>query len=210
MDNYDIFRDTLETFCDGCYRVSAHHLMRCSSGNVSVRMSDEEHMLISASGSWLDGIEPEQVTLCRIIDGAVVEGPKPSVESVFHAGILAARPDVNVVLHFQTPFATTLATRAPIHREYFVIPEIPVNIGPIGIVDFIPPGTDALARAVVSEMKTHNLVQLANHGQVTCGQDFKDVILKAVFFELACELIVRNGDQTRYLTDTEVETIIHG
>ena len=42
-------------------------------------------------------------------DGTIIDGAKPTVEIAFHAGIMRARPDVSVVMHFQTPCATTLA-----------------------------------------------------------------------------------------------------
>jgi ribulose-5-phosphate 4-epimerase/fuculose-1-phosphate aldolase len=52
-----------------------------------------------------------------------------------------------------------------------------------------------LAKAVTAAMRTHNLVQLRNHGQVTAAADFRHAIQNAVFFELACEIILRGGAQ---------------
>ena len=39
------------------------------------------------------------------------------------------------------------------------------------------------------------MVMLRNHGQVTAGRDFNDTIQKAVFFELACDIIIRAGEK---------------
>ena len=35
---------------------------------------------------------------------------------------------------------------------------------------------------------------LRNHGFVTVGTDFNDAIQKGMFFELACDVILRGGD----------------
>ena len=99
---------------------------------------------------------------------------KPSVEIRFHAGILRTRPDVNVVMHFQTPFAATVACRRRRMPNFFVIPEIPYYIGDIVAVPYHAPGTQDLA---------------------------------AVFFELACEIIVRNGGRAQPLSADAVRQL---
>lgn len=178
---------------EACRDAGQRGLMRCSSGNMSLRV-DAEHMLITTSRSWLERLTAEDVTLCRIADGVPLDGRRASVETGFHAGILRTRPDVNVVLHFQTPFATTLACRPMERVNFFVIPEIPVYIGPIGLVPYISPGSPELAKAVVAAMRDHDLAMLANHGQVTVAADFDHALQNASFFELACEIIVRGGE----------------
>ncbi|NLF32774.1 MAG: class II aldolase/adducin family protein [Planctomycetes bacterium] len=196
----------VEQFVRACRRIASAGLVRCSSGNLSWRAGDGL-MLISASRSWLAAMNEEFVTTCRIADGARVDGPRPSVETVFHAGILRERPEVAVVLHFQTPFATTLACCRPAEVNYDVIPEIPVYIGPIGQVPYLPPGSPELAEAVIAVMRSHNLAIMANHGQVVAGTSYDDAIEKAVFFELACEIIVRGGPDVRPLAGDETERL---
>jgi ribulose-5-phosphate 4-epimerase/fuculose-1-phosphate aldolase len=187
-------RQKLMKFAENCRRIADCGLVRCSSGNVSWRI-DRTHMLIKSSRAWLSEMSAADVAICRIADGVCLNGRKPSAEVGFHAGILRTRPDVNVVLHFQTPCATTLGCLKRRKVNYFVIPEIPFYIGPVAEVPFLLPGTGALAKAVTAAMRTHNLVQLRNHGQVTAAADFRHAIQNAVFFELACEIILRGGAQ---------------
>ncbi len=113
----------------------------------------------------------------------------------FHAGILRSRPEVNVVLHFQTPFATALASRGAENVNYFVIPEVPFYIGPVARVLYSQPGSEDLANAVTDAMRTHDMVTIVNHGQVTAADNFAHAIQNASFFELACEIIVHGGDE---------------
>lgn len=202
----EISEQQLDEFVAGCRRVAAHGLVRCSSGNVSWRVT-EQLLLITTTRSWLPDLTRDDVAICQIADGRVLNGKKPSVELGFHAGILRNRADVNVVLHCQTPCATTLACLPTPDDAYNVIPEIPFYIGPVKTVAFLLPGSDALAQTVTIAMQEHDLIQLRNHGQVTVGKDFRHAIQNAMFFELACEIILRAGDRLVPLTKMDVRNV---
>jgi ribulose-5-phosphate 4-epimerase/fuculose-1-phosphate aldolase len=186
------------TFIAACHRAAREHdLMRCSSGNISSRV-DSERMLVTGTRTWLGTLRKNQVAVVRIRDGALLSGCKPSAETPFHAGVLRVRTDVNVVLHFQTPFATMLACCDGAEKtNFFLIPEIPYYIGEIAFVPFLQPGSEALGNAVTDSLRTHDMVVLRNHGAVTVGKTFDDAIQKAVFFELACQIVVQAGEKLR-------------
>ena len=184
-----------------CARKAAEAgLLSCSSGNLSLRLpvsegthgslqSQDNHdgqdisrnpqstlpeapsglALLSATGSWLEELREEQVALCRISDGQCLNGVQPTMEAGFHLGVLRRRPEINCVLHFQSPL--------------YVGREVPV-------VPFLPPGSDELAAAVTDALSAHDIVLMSNHGQVACGPDFPDTFRRAVFFEMACRIIV--------------------
>ena len=194
----------LDEFVTACHRVASHGLVRSSSGNLSWRVS-EEHMLITATRSWMGELSREQIAICRISDGAVLNGKKPSAENGFHFGILREHHDVNVVLHFQSPFATAVACSKSDTKDFFVIPEIPYYLGQVAIVPYLNPGSNELAREVISAMKEHDLAILKNHGQITVGKNFDEVIQKATFFELACEVILHAGNQIQFLSQSAID-----
>ena len=133
-------------------------------------------MLVTRTRSWLGRLTADDVAVCAIEDGASLNGVKPTVEVRFHAGILRARPEVNVVLHYQSPCATTLACQKRKRANYSVIPEIPFYIGPVGHVPYLPPGSPELADAVTEAMAEHDLAIMANHGQVTVARDFDHAV----------------------------------
>jgi ribulose-5-phosphate 4-epimerase/fuculose-1-phosphate aldolase len=188
----EVSPDQLDRFVEACRDVAQRGLVHCSCGNLSMRV-DDERFLITSTGSWMERMTPEQVTLCRTQDGAILAGGKPSSEVGFHAGVLRRRPEMAVVLHFQTPCATALACCKPDGVDYAVIPEIPYYVGSVGRVPFIMPGTDALAKAVTDAMRTNDMVLMANHGQVTVGRDYDQVVQNAEFFELACQILLIGG-----------------
>jgi ribulose-5-phosphate 4-epimerase/fuculose-1-phosphate aldolase len=189
----------VKTFVEACHRAAAHGLIRCSSGNLSWRL-DDSRFLVTASGSWMESLTPDQVSVCCTADGSLLEGRPASVETGFHAGILRSRSDIDVVLHFQSSCATTLGcTSAAADINYAVIPEIPVYIGAIATVPYLLPGSPGLATAVVEAMQDHDLAVLCNHGHVTVARDLDTAIQNAVFFELACHIILHGGDNTEPL-----------
>lgn len=179
----------LEEFVSACHKAAEYGLVKCSSGNMSWRVGDSL-ALLSASKSWLAEISQDQVSVCEIQSGQCVNGVNPTCESVFHLGILERRPEHNVVLHFQSPCATAVACGDPDRYDFNVIIEVPVYIGKPAVVNYYPPGSKQLAQAAIEVMKDHDMAILKNHGLVTLGRDFDDAIQKAVFFELACRIIL--------------------
>jgi ribulose-5-phosphate 4-epimerase/fuculose-1-phosphate aldolase len=194
-------------FTEACREAAAHGLMRCSSGNMSWRV-DEKRMLVTATRSWMSRLSPEDVVISAIEDGAVLSGKAPTAEVTLHAGILRVRPDVNVVMHFQTPYATALACRPDDDINYFVIPEIPFYIGPVAKVPYYSPGSEVLAKAVSDAIGNHDMVLMANHGQVTVARDFDHAIQNAEFFELACEIILHGGEDVVPIAEEAVSDLL--
>lgn len=198
--------ESIDTFVRACRTAAERNLMRCSSGNVSWRV-DAEHVLATATRSWAGRLTADDVVLLRLADGAVLNDRKPTVEVAFHLGILRGRPEMNAVMHFQSLFATTLACRQSDCIDYFVIPEIPFYIGPVGQVPYLTPGSQELADAVIAVMGDHDLAIMANHGQVTVASSLDQAIQNAEFFELACQIIVQNGAELRPLTEEAVRDL---
>jgi ribulose-5-phosphate 4-epimerase/fuculose-1-phosphate aldolase len=193
----------IDAFVAAAHKAGRYGLVTCSSGNLSWRVAADT-VLLSASRSWLAELTPEQVAVCELSSGALLNDAKPTCESVFHRGILNARPEVNVVLHFQSPFATAIACGDPAQYDYNIIIEVPAYLGPPAVVDYLPPGSRELADAVtaaftgsagVSPASTQMAI-LKNHGLVTVGKTFDDALQKAVFFELACRILLTNPDAT--------------
>lgn len=195
-----------DTFVEQAHRYGAEKLMLCSSGNLSWRIGDKA--LISGTGSWLPAISREKVSVCDIASGTPENGIKPSMESTFHLGIMRSRPDVNVVLHFQSEYATAVACMKNKPANFNVTAEIPVHVGKeIPVVPYYRPGSPELAAAVVEAMRDHNSVLLTNHGQVVCGKDFDQVFERASFFEMACRIIVQSGGDCSVLTPEQIEDL---
>lgn len=196
----------IEQYLAMAHRVGDAGLTICSSGNLSWRVGDEA--LVSGTGSWVPSLQREKVALCRVATGEVLNGVKPSMESGFHLGVLRERPDVDVVLHFQSPYATAVACMTNIPANFNVTAEIPCHVGSeIPVIPYFRPGSPELAEHVKEALRTHNSCLLRKHGQVVCGKDFDEVFERAMFFEMACRIIVQSGGRYEVLTPAEIEDL---
>lgn len=118
-----ITKEQIDIFVAQSHRYGDAKLMLCSSGNLSWRVGDK--MLVSGTGSWLPVLTPEKVAVCDIMSGQVENGVRPSMESVFHLGVLRERLEVNVVLHFQSEYATVVACMKNKPSNFNVTLEVP-------------------------------------------------------------------------------------
>lgn len=201
-----ITNEYIEQFVAQAHRVGDAGLTICSSGNLSCRIGEE--VLLSGTGSWVPSLTKEKVAVCQLATGEVLNGVKPSMESGFHLGILRERPDVNVVLHFQSPYATAVACMKNCPVNFNVTAEVPCHVGrEIPVIPYYRPGSAELAQAVVNAMKDHNSILLQKHGQVVCGKDFDQAFERAMFFEMACRIIVQSGGDYTVLTPEEIEDL---
>ena len=197
-------KNQIQQFIEQAYRVGKERLQLCSSGNISWRI-DDDLALVSGTGSWLPRLAEQNIAVCRISDGQRIDGAKPSMESSFHLGVLRERKDVNVVLHFQSEFATVVSCMKNKPNNFNVTAEVPCYCGKeIPILPYFRPGSLELAKSVTEAMRNHDTILLNKHGQIVCGKDFDDTFQKAVFFEMACGVIVRAGEGN-YQTLTEEE-----
>lgn len=196
----------IEKYLQQAHRVGDAALTICSSGNLSWRIGDEA--LVSGTGSWVPSLQKEKVSICKIATGEVLNGVKPSMESGFHLGILRNRPDVDVVLHFQSPYATAVACMEETPKNFNVTAEIPCHVGSvIPVIPYYRPGSPELAKAVIDALTNHNSALLLKHGQVVCGKTFDEVFERAMFFEMACRIIVQTQGRYTVLTPEEIDDL---
>ena len=190
------------SFFAACHYLSEKGLVRASSGNLSLRTKPGV-MQITPSGLWLGSGEPFSLVEVNFETGNFTG--TPSTEWPLHAEIYKVRPDVEAVLHCQSPYATSLAC-SPVDFDLNVIPEIPYYIKEYRRIPYSKPGSNLLAGNVAWVLRevTHvSVIQMQNHGQVVIGDSLEDVVKKATFFELACEIVCHIGPRIgseRYTT----------
>ncbi len=195
----------IERFVAEAHRVGDAGLTICSSGNLSWRIGDE--VLLSATGSWVPNLRKDQVAICNLADGRVLNGVRPSMESVFHLGVLRERPDCNVVLHFQSPYATALACMKTI-PDINMTAEVALYVGAeVPVIPFVRPGSPELAEKVIEALADHDSCFLRKHGQVVCGKDFDDAFQRAMFFEMGCRLALMTKGDADPLTAEEIDDL---
>ena len=93
-------KENLRSFC---HAVAKEGLVKCSSGNASCRSGPNE-MIVTQTGAWLEN--NELGVHCAIRPFKIIPYQ------------VDTRKDINVVLHFQSPYATTLAASGHIYSDY--------------------------------------------------------------------------------------------
>jgi L-fuculose-phosphate aldolase len=198
----------IEALVRTAHRVGRAGLVVGTSGNVSVRLSAGT-FAISASGSRLGELAPEQIAVCAVDDGLSYEGAEPSMETPFHRAIYRVRPDVHAVLHFQAPHATILAcAEDEPELDLDFIPEASAYIRKPGVVPYHHPGSRDLAEAIGQQVcdPECNALILRNHGEVVFGSSLESVLRNAEVFELTCRMILQ-GVRLRRFDPATIEAL---
>jgi len=166
----------------------ANQLAWGTSGNISARL-DDTHMLITASGTEMGDLKPDDFALCNFETESWEGKRKPSKEVPMHTGIYKVRNDANVILH-SSPFYTTLiaSSEEPIVSELFV--ETMYYLEDIAYVDYYHPGTKELGEAVKEKAEEGHVLILKNHGVILFDDSFSDAIMRLETLEMACRMIV--------------------
>ena len=198
-----ITNEQIDRFIDAAHRAGKAKLMLCSSGNLSWKIGDQ--VLLTGTGSWVAGLKKEEVTICNLVDGSIVQGGKPTSENGFHLGVLRNRKDRNAVLHFQSEYATIISCMKNRPTDFNVTAEVTLYCGKeIPVVPYIRPGSPELAKAIIEALTDHDCAIMEKHGQVVCGKDLDDAFQKAMFFEMGCRILVLSGFSCQTLTEQEI------
>ncbi len=163
--SYAGLRDEMVKICQIIY---CEGYVSGSAGNVSVRIPDEDKILITASQKEYEDTKPEDM-LVLDLEGNVLEGSRnPSVEKVMHLGIYKARPDVGAIIHSHGIYSTALSLQRqelPCMIDEFV----PYVGGVVKVAEYGEAGSPELAQHAVDALENRNAVFLANHGNICVG-----------------------------------------
>jgi L-fuculose-phosphate aldolase len=157
-------------------------LSQGTSGNVSVRAGDG--FLVTPSGIPAETLRPEDIVAMRF-DGGFTHPLTPSSEWRFHRDILAARPEVNAVVHAHPTHCTAFAICGQ------DIPAVHYMIAAAGgptvrCAPYAPYGTEALSAAALTALAGRMACLLANHGMIAVGPDLRKALWLAVEVEALC------------------------
>jgi L-fuculose-phosphate aldolase len=148
-------------------RMSALGLTPGMSGNVSVR--SPRGLLVTPSGmAYADLVADDCVELDHA--GAPRPGARaPSTEWRLHRDILAARADVDAVVHTHSLFCTTISTlRRPIPAIHYMV--VLAGSDDIPCAEYATFGSAELALNAVTALRGGDACLLANHGMVALGR----------------------------------------
>ena len=161
-------------------------LVVATSGNVSARVRDSQRrslMAITASSTSYEGMALGDIVVVDMEGDPVLGDAIPSVESLVHAAVYAARADVNAIVHTHSVYASALAVAGiPIPP---IIDEMVAHLGDsVQVAQYGFPGTEELGEHVVAALSERNAVLLKNHGALAVGGSVDEAVR-------ACQLLER-------------------
>ncbi|WP_102110515.1 class II aldolase/adducin family protein [Oceaniglobus roseus] len=201
----DTARELRAQMVDICRRMNSSGINQGTSGNLSLR--HDGGFLITPSGRPYETMQPEDLVFMEF-DGTY-EGLRPSSEWRFHRDILKARPDIDVVLHCHSLYATTLACH---HKS---IPSFHYMTGIAGGTDIRCAGYATFGTAELSEKAVRALdgrlaCLLGQHGQISLGKTLEGALWLAVEVEALSRMYVQalTLGEPPILSDEEMERVI--
>lgn len=168
-------------------RMNASGLNQGTSGNLSHRV--ENGFLVTPTGMEYDVLRPEDIVLMRF-DGNYEGERLPSSEWRFHRDILAARPEVNAILHTHSQSSTAVSC---LRRS---IPSFHYMVAAAGGTDircapYATFGTEELSHNALAALEGRKACLLANHGLITVGADLPSAFKLAIEVETLAAMYLR-------------------
>ncbi len=191
---------------DICRRMNASGINQGTSGNLSQRVP--EGFLITPTSLPYDRMEADDIVEMGF-DGSYAGKHRPSSEWRFHRDILKARPDIDVVLHCHSIYATTLAC------HYKEIPAFHYMVGVAGgttirVAKYATFGTQQLSDNALEVLDGRLACLLGQHGQIALGETMEAALWLATEVEVLSRLYVQALPlgEPPVLSDEEMEKVI--
>ncbi len=161
-------------------KIAQARLVAGAGGNISAR--DGKRVWMKPSGFAMDDLAPEDLCAMDLKSGKQVQGEhRPTSEVDMHLKIYRRRPEVQVVFHTHSPWASGVISSGTDLRPMFA--EFVNDLGVVGKVPYVTPTTEALAQAVAEKAETCDTIFLENHGIVALGCTMKQAYYRCLVVE---------------------------
>ena len=163
-------------------------LVSGTSGNVSARLPDGL-IAITAMGTRCEELSEDDIV---VVDGDLVpvDGDlNPSSESLLHAAIYDARPDIGGIVHTHAVYSSAAAVAGLAIPP--VVDEMVVALGgEVRVSDYAPPASQEVAERVCAALGTRDAALIRNHGAVGVGASPASALEASILTERAAQIFV--------------------
>lgn len=177
-----------------------------SEGNISYRQKNE--IYITPSGIKTSNLEPKDISKVDL-NGKVLNKNKPSSEILLHSWIYRNHKDIRAVVHSHSKWASILSCmRISIPSFHYMVAEFGGN--DIKCSKYATFGSDKLSKYVNKVLHKRKGCLIANHGQVTIGDNLEEAVDLSIALEKLSEqfyyLLITK--QTKLLSNGEMRKIV--
>lgn len=179
------------------------------AGNLSVKL-DDNRVLVTPTGSSLGRLEVNRLSVLDM-NGNLIEGDKPSKESVFHLALYQANPQCKAIVHLHSTYLTALSCLEGIDTTNAMrafTPYYVMRVGQLPVIPYYKPGDTNIARELRERALQAKAFLLANHGVVVTGNSLVDAVDNMEELEETAKLyFILQGKSIRYLSESEVKDL---
>jgi L-fuculose-phosphate aldolase len=149
-------------------RLAASGLIRGSSGNISVRL-DENQILITPTQMPKGYLREADIVLIDNLGKVIRGNHPPSMDTEFHISAYLARPDAQAVIHAH-PIITTAFSLVGKSIQSGMLPDFDFFFPKgVPIVPYKPQATQELSEICGSYIAENDIVILSHHGTLAVG-----------------------------------------
>ncbi len=186
-------------------------LCKHKSGNFSIKDKETGYMVITPSGVDRKVLKVEEVSVLDQ-DLNLVEGLKPSSESLMHHEMYKRNPNVFGIAHTHSKMATSFAVlNKAIPAVIYEVAGFRLDNGTIPCAPYGRPGTVDLAVLTAETSTRADLLLMEKHGAVAMGADLASAYLSVQYVEELAEiyfntLVINKGSEPPSFTKEELES----
>lgn len=160
-----------------------------ASGNISIRISGEDKIVITPSQIEYDKISVNDIVVVDFKKNVLEGDRSPSVETGMHIGVYETRPNVGAIVHTHSVYASAIASLGKTIPPF--LDDIVLMLGgEIEVAEYGIPGSKELAENAVRALGKKNAVLLANHGALCCGKNLEGAFVNAELVERAAKIFI--------------------
>ncbi|MEQ5829437.1 MULTISPECIES: class II aldolase/adducin family protein [Sulfitobacter] len=162
-----------------CREMNRSGINQGTSGNISMRSG--EGILVTPTSLPYNDMTPEDIVWIGF-DGRIEGRRRPSSEWQFHRDIMAARPEVEAIVHAHPTACTTLSIMEkdipPLHYMVAICGGHNVRCAPYATF-----GTKELSDHALAALEDRSACLLAHHGMIVTGSSLVQAMWRAVELE---------------------------
>ena len=166
MKNYLSEQEARRAILNVGKRIYDRGYVAANDGNISCKISDTT-ILVTPTGVSKGFMEPDSLVKMDL-DGAILDGGKPSSEVKMHLRAYQENPDITGVVH-----------------------EAVLVTGNILIAPYAKPGTYDVPDSIAPFISRYNAVLLANHGALSWGKDLYQALYRMEALEHQAGILFR-------------------
>jgi len=171
MSNFEKYAEEIKQFTKVTGKLAANMYVTGYGGNAAWKLEDDL-ILITPTMMNKGDITPSDVVFINMA-GDIVEGTRrPTGERPMYIKFFNDRPDIKSVIHCHAPNIGSIAIMEgenPLMRPFF--PETAHEVGPVPVVPYGEPLTQALADNFEPFIRKYNSFIMENHGLVAMSPE---------------------------------------